>query len=141
MLGSLWTDEHSNNSFFREDDPTHPINPTHTNRVLRDAFAQRGVELNTVDAGRGVDFELHSEGRSLPLPNSRAFSSRALLRLGWPESDVTWVETGTFLGETAGMLAAHAKAVYTIEAGREALWASGSALGERTQDSGHAWPV
>lgn len=68
MLGSVWADGHANNSFFREDDPTHRFNPTHTNRVLREVFAQRGIELNTADvnAGRDVDFELHFEGRALP---------------------------------------------------------------------------
>lgn len=68
MLGSVWADGHSNNSFFREEDPTHRFNPTHTNRVLREAFAQRDIELNTADVneGRAVDFELHFEGRAMP---------------------------------------------------------------------------
>lgn len=67
-LGSVWADGHSDNSFFREEDPTHRFNPTYTNRVLREAFARRGIELNTADvnAGRQVDFELHFEGRPLP---------------------------------------------------------------------------
>jgi hypothetical protein len=75
MLGSVWADGHSNNSFFREDDPTHRFNPTHTNRVLREAFARRGVELNTADvnAGRSVDFELHFEGRALPASSAPRF--------------------------------------------------------------------
>ena len=67
MLGSLYADGHANNSFFSEDDPTHKFNPTYTNRVLREAFARRGIEINTADvnAGRKVDFELHFEGRAL----------------------------------------------------------------------------
>lgn len=67
MLGSLYADGHSSNSFFQEDDPTHRFNPTYTNRVLRAEFAKRGIELNTADvnAGKVVDFELHFEGRPL----------------------------------------------------------------------------
>jgi alpha(1,3/1,4) fucosyltransferase len=67
MLGSVFADGHANNSFFEEHDPTHRFNPTVTNRLLRDEFARRGIELNTADvnAGRQVDFELHFEGRPL----------------------------------------------------------------------------
>jgi alpha(1,3/1,4) fucosyltransferase len=67
MLGSLYADGHSNNSFFQKDDPTHKFNPTHTNRMLREAFTRHGIEINTADVnvGREVDFELHFEGRAL----------------------------------------------------------------------------
>jgi hypothetical protein len=72
-LGSVFADGHSNDSMFREADPVHRFNPTFTMRTLRDAFAQRGMELHTADlnVGRAVDFELHIEGRPLapsPVP-------------------------------------------------------------------------
>ena len=67
ILGSVFADGHSNNSLFREADPTHRFNPTFTNRLLRDEFRKKGVEINTADlnARRLVDFELHYEGRVL----------------------------------------------------------------------------
>lgn len=67
MLGSLYADGHTNNSFFEKEDPTHKFNPTHVGRLLREAFARLGIEINTADlnAGRHVDFELHFEGRAL----------------------------------------------------------------------------
>lgn len=55
------------------------------------------------------------ERRRFASPSPAHIKRSVLLRLGWPQTDATWVETGTFLGETAEMLAAHAKAVYTIE--------------------------
>jgi hypothetical protein len=67
ILGSVFADGHSNNSLFREADPTHRFNPTFTNRLLREEFRKKGVEINTADlnGGRPVDFELHFEGRVL----------------------------------------------------------------------------
>lgn len=45
---------------------------------------------------------------------SPAYMKRAVIsRLGTP--DAVWVETGTFMGDTAALLASNAKAVYTIE--------------------------
>jgi len=68
ILGSVFAAGHSNNSLFQEADPTHRFNPTFTNRLLREEFRKRGVEINTADvnATRAVDFELHFEGRVLP---------------------------------------------------------------------------
>jgi alpha(1,3/1,4) fucosyltransferase len=67
ILGSVFAEGHSNNSFFREDNPIHRFYPTFTNRLLREEFRRKGVEINTADvnAGRPVDFELHFEGRAL----------------------------------------------------------------------------
>ena len=67
IFGSVFAEGHSNNSLFQEDDPTHRFNPTFTNRLLREEFRKKGVEINTADmnARRPVDFELHIEGRVL----------------------------------------------------------------------------
>jgi hypothetical protein len=67
MLASVFAEGHANDSFFQESDPTHLYNPTFTNRLLRDEFAKRGIELHTADvnAGRPVDLEIHVEGRAL----------------------------------------------------------------------------
>jgi hypothetical protein len=67
ILGSVFAAGHSNNSLFQEADPTHRFNPTFTNRLLREEFRGRGVEINTADVNvtRPVDFELHFEGRIL----------------------------------------------------------------------------
>lgn len=66
-LGSVFADGHSNDSMFRENDPVHRFNPTHTMRAMRDEFARRGIELHTADVigDRPVDFELHIEGHAL----------------------------------------------------------------------------
>lgn len=67
ILGSVFAEGHANNSLFQEADPTHRFNPTFTNRLLREEFRKRGMEINTADvnAKRPVDFELHFEGRVL----------------------------------------------------------------------------
>jgi hypothetical protein len=67
-LGSVFAQGHSGNSPFAAEDSTHKFNPTHTMRQLREAFAQRGIEINTADVNgaRPIDFELHVEGRELP---------------------------------------------------------------------------
>ena len=67
ILGSVFAEGHANNSLFQEADPTHRFNPTFTNRILREEFREKGVEINTADvnAKRTVDFELHFEGRVL----------------------------------------------------------------------------
>ena len=67
ILGSVFAAGHSDNSLFREADPTHRFNPTYTNRLLREEFRKKGVEINTADVNeaRPVDFELHYEGRVL----------------------------------------------------------------------------
>lgn len=68
ILGSVYADGHAKNSMFGEADTVHRFNPTRTNRVMREAFARHGIEVNTVDVnvGRQADFELHFEGRPLP---------------------------------------------------------------------------
>ncbi|MET0335127.1 MAG: hypothetical protein ABW190_12705, partial [Rhizobacter sp.] len=94
MLGSLYADGHANNSFFQKDDPTHKFNPTHTNRLLRDELAKRGIEINTADvnAGRQVDFELHFEGR----PLAPAAVPRFLVALENPYINPLNADTGYF---------------------------------------------
>jgi hypothetical protein len=67
ILGSVFAEGHSNNSLFQEADPTHRFNPTFTNRLLREEFGKKGVEINTADVNtkHPVDFEIHFEGRIL----------------------------------------------------------------------------
>lgn len=67
IYGNMFQDGHSRNSMFGLEDTVHRHNPTHTPRMLRQAFLARGIELNTPDinAGRAVAFELHVEGRPL----------------------------------------------------------------------------
>jgi hypothetical protein len=67
ILGSVFAFGHSHNSLFEDADPAHRFNPTHTNRLLREEFLNKGVEINTADlnGNRRVDFELHFEGRPL----------------------------------------------------------------------------
>jgi hypothetical protein len=54
--------------------------------------------------------------RQYASPSLAHIKRAVLLRLGFP--DAIWVETGTFMGDTAALLANHAKAVYTIEPDR-----------------------
>lgn len=67
IYGSVYADGHSNNSLFATEDSVHRYNPTHTPRLLRQAFLEQGVEINTPDVNQGkeVAFELHLEGRPL----------------------------------------------------------------------------
>lgn len=68
ILGSVFAEGHSKNSLFQEADPIHRFNPTFTNRLLREEFRRKGVEINTADVNvnRLVDFEIHFDGRFLP---------------------------------------------------------------------------
>lgn len=65
IYGNVYIDGHSNNSLFAEEDNVHRYNPTTTPRLLRQAFLDRGIEINTPDVnqGRKIAFELHIEGR------------------------------------------------------------------------------
>jgi hypothetical protein len=54
--------------------------------------------------------------RQYASPSLAHIKRAVLLRLGF--SDAIWVETGTFMGDTAALLANNAKAVYTIEPDR-----------------------
>lgn len=67
IYATLHADGHSCNSLFAEEDLVHRHNPTSTPRLLRQAFLERGIEVNTADLnqGREVAFELHLEGRPL----------------------------------------------------------------------------
>lgn len=53
------------------------------------------------------------EKRSYAAPSPSHIKRSVLLRLGAPSA--TWVETGTFMGDTAALLAVVAKVVFTIE--------------------------
>lgn len=67
MYANIHADGHSNNSLFAVEDKVHRHNPTTTPRLLRQAFLERGIELNTPDLnqGRVITFDLHLEGRPL----------------------------------------------------------------------------
>lgn len=65
-------------------------------------------------AVRGLKGEVRAwEERRYSSPSPSHIKRSVLLRLGIP--DAIWVETGTFMGDTAAMLATIASAVYTIE--------------------------
>lgn len=66
IYGNIHADGHSHNSMFEVEDKTHRFNPTHMPRLLRQAFLDQGIELNTPDLnqGRQTAFDLHLEGRS-----------------------------------------------------------------------------
>jgi hypothetical protein len=65
IYGNVYVEGHSNNSLFAEEDNVHRYNPTTTPRLLRQAFLERGIEINTPDVnqGRQIAFDLHIEGR------------------------------------------------------------------------------
>jgi len=67
IYGNVYADGHSNNSLFEIEDSTHRHNPTYIQRLLRQEFLARGIEINTPDLnkGRKIAFELHFEGRPL----------------------------------------------------------------------------
>jgi hypothetical protein len=67
IYASIFADGHCKNSIFEENDQTHKFNPTQTPRLLRQAFLNQGIELNTADVntGRVVAFDLHLEGREI----------------------------------------------------------------------------
>ena len=51
--------------------------------------------------------------RQYAVPSPAHIKRAVLQRIGF--ADAVWVETGTFMGDTAALLAVNAKAVYTIE--------------------------
>lgn len=65
IYGNVYTDGHSNNSLFGEEDSVHRYNPTYMPRMLRQTFLAKSIEINTPDVnqGRPVAFDLHIEGR------------------------------------------------------------------------------
>lgn len=67
IYGNIYADGHSNNSMFEEEDRIHRFNPTQTPRLLRQAFLNQGIEINTPDVnkGRQITFDLHMEARKL----------------------------------------------------------------------------
>lgn len=67
IYANVYADGHSNNSLFATSDSVHRYNPTYTPRLLRQAFLQQGIEINTADLNQGseIAFELHFEGRPL----------------------------------------------------------------------------
>jgi hypothetical protein len=70
-VASIFAEGHSNNSLFAKNDPTHTYAPTHTSRLLRQAFLEIGIELNTADLNEGKDtvFELYIEGQAVQCSN------------------------------------------------------------------------
>lgn len=66
-IASVYAEGQSNNSLFSGNDPTHTYAPTYTSRLLRSAFMDRGIELNTADLNNGKElaFELYIEGQEL----------------------------------------------------------------------------
>ena len=69
-------------------------------------------------AARGLGGEVRAwEQRSYEAPSPSHIKRSVLLRLGIPNA--TWVETGTFMGDTAALLATVARTVYTIEPEKE----------------------
>jgi len=64
-LASIYAAGQSNNSLFAEKDPTYTYAPTYTSRLLRNAFLERGIEVNTADVNVGKEllFELYVEGQ------------------------------------------------------------------------------
>ncbi|MSM41250.1 MAG: hypothetical protein GJT30_16660 [Geobacter sp.] len=65
LYGNIIAEGHGNNSMFSLEDRTHRYNPTYTFRLLRQAFLDNGIEINTPDVnqGRKIAFDLHVEGR------------------------------------------------------------------------------
>lgn len=65
IYGNIIAEGHSNNSMFALEDRIHHYDWTYTPRLLRQAFLERGVEINTPDInqGRQVAFNLYFEGR------------------------------------------------------------------------------
>lgn len=65
IYANLYVAGHSNNSMFAAEDSVHRFNPTHTLRLLREAFLKQGIELNTPDVnqGRDIALDLFGEGR------------------------------------------------------------------------------
>ena len=67
MLASIYAAGHSNNSLFANTDPTHTYAPTYTSRLLKNAFLECNIEINTADLNvdASVDFELYVEGQEI----------------------------------------------------------------------------
>jgi alpha(1,3/1,4) fucosyltransferase len=70
IYANIHADGHSKNSLFAVEDKVHRHNPTTTPRLLRQAFLERGIEVNTPDLnqGREIAFDLHFDGRALGSP-------------------------------------------------------------------------
>lgn len=69
---------------------------------------------NNLRKARGLKNEEREwEKRQYSAPSLPHIKRAVLLRLGLPRA--TWVETGTFLGDTAALLSEHSDYVYTIE--------------------------
>lgn len=62
-----------NNSSFDEIDKHHTYNPTFTNRLLRQEFLNRGIELNNPDVniGKDVAFNLYHDGQNTEIDLDR----------------------------------------------------------------------
>ena len=77
-LGSVFADGHSNDSMFRENDPVHRFNPTHTMRAMRDEF-DRGSSLSDAFGGAYA-------GTWRDHPLWRGESGKAPQDAGWMQS-------------------------------------------------------
>lgn len=64
IYGNIVAGGRSANSLFDVDDSVHRYNPTYTPRLLRQAFLEQGIEINTPDMNQGkeVAFDLYLEG-------------------------------------------------------------------------------
>lgn len=71
IYANVHAEGHSNNSMFLSEDGVHRYNPTYTPRMLRQAFLDRGIELNTPDINRGrtITFDLFFEGQEIVADN------------------------------------------------------------------------
>lgn len=67
ILGNIIAEGHSNNSMFGLEDSVHRYNPTHMPRLLRQAFLEKGIEINTPDINKGriTAFNLYFEGHQV----------------------------------------------------------------------------
>lgn len=67
IYADVYSDGRHANSLFANEDTVHRFNPTITPRLLRQAFLEHGIEINTFDlnVGRNVGFELHMDGRAV----------------------------------------------------------------------------
>lgn len=66
-LASIYAEGHSHNSLFSRVDPSHTYAPTYTSRLLKEAFLEYDIELNTADLNeqKQVVLELYVEGQTL----------------------------------------------------------------------------
>jgi hypothetical protein len=69
LYANYYHPDRTGNASFMEVDLHHTHNPTHANRLLRNAFLDKGIELNNPDVneGRSILFSLFHDGQPLPM--------------------------------------------------------------------------